>query len=101
MLKRLWNRWIEFTRKRAEMLAWKDMMLFGTGFHIRRWWGYEHLSPFSVTTTVNTQPPSGERFFGMEMKSDVKIPCGFVLENEVPWFNLDDSAYDKFVMGKW
>lgn len=102
MLKSLWNRWIEFTRKRAEKLAWADMMMFGTGFTIRRWWGYQHLNAFSVTIAATTQPPSGEQFFGMAMVPDARLePDQFMLKK--PWFNVDESdeAYKKFVMGKW
>ena len=66
-MRRLWERWIEFTRKRAERLAQLDMLYYGTGFMLRRWWGYQHLNPFSVTVAATTQPPSGEQFFGMSM----------------------------------
>jgi hypothetical protein len=49
-MKRLWARWIEYTRKRAQKQKDYDLLLYGTGFMIRQWWGWKSLSPVGVIT---------------------------------------------------
>ena len=75
MLKSLWNRWIEFTRKRAERLAQQDMMLYGTGLMLRSWWGYWHVGIFKATmiSTGGSSQLHGEQFFGMGLLAEPDI----------------------------
>lgn len=43
MLVRLWRRWIDLTRERAESKAKFDQLMFGNGYMARYWWGWKHL----------------------------------------------------------
>lgn len=62
-MKRIWAMWINYTKKIAEEKAFLDMALFGTGITIKRWWGYEHISPVDTCQIVVTN--SRTKFYGI------------------------------------
>lgn len=47
-MKRLWQRWLDWTQRRAERLARLDQAVYGTGYVVRAWWGFKHVDPYSV-----------------------------------------------------
>ena len=71
-MRKLWNLWIAWTKKKAEEKSYWDMTMYGTGMIQRKWWGYKHIP---ILTTFFSSNTSNDDFYGKgisELMEDIK-----------------------------
>lgn len=45
---RLWERWVQWTEVRASRRSRINAAIYGSGFMVRRWWGFKPVHPRAV-----------------------------------------------------